>query len=1144
MTGNTDDRHSSDGQQRSDRLIADGRARVPFAIVAVLLLVSAVALVGYLETRGSAETDTDASLAMDRTDAAIQTTLRDATASAAQEAAAEPLTSPTNTSYGDALDPDRPFISYLEALVYLEASERFAATGQQVGGVETGVSLPPVTDPESLETAIDRVNITQVEPGLLSVELRDIQVTAARDNETLASQSEIVNVSVPTPILQQHERTQAFQGKLDAGITELGSLSQRFNARIYPLGWLRGYAQYGGAPVTEVIANRHVEPAVNSALYRTQQAVFGAADPNLDNAVSRGWFCMAAQDAQSLYNGYSGGDVNVAENICKASEWVLGEKHTGALPDPPDALDLLGKAPGMNKKHTIGVNETAYSPLRTLIAGTDEHSIEAAIERLFTIETAIDDEIVVVDEPSFAHEKPDPSANVTGQTRRHQSVTVQGGTAAPGEPATNGTYYRFSGVEAEVEITEELTWEWTENGISKTVTTVESGILDATVSVQLTENRTAPEANIGEFDGDIWVDHRYNRGPASTDDKRTVPAPGFPNYADSQDGVAESVVGGTTLSAFEGWLGEQWENVTDADSITLPQTGEALLELDADQRRKLVSTALEDISELQQTVERINHTFERTALVRGQDETGPVGELVSTVESERATYLDRESNYENVGQRAVYEIRYAYFETLLGDLRDIEDAHGAVMGNLDSHLEGVDSSIGDTVSFLQQGVQGIDPTDDPDTPALESPAITPEITYEVTGSPTYLSGEPVTSGEVPAVEEGESFSPFAAKSTNYLKLPYETIVRGILDKVLTFIGIGDTDVELTLRTAGEALRAGELAEDAAAADGTYADDGKLAGLNDNLRAAVEDGLDQFAVEMGNEVVREVYGVNPATTPPPETNETHTSAARATTEATAETVDRFDSTAEAAVAVGGGTATASLVTAISEALDDDEIARPTYAGNLSGQEWRTVVAAGVRPALDRAAANATATLDSTALVENLDTATRQALENVSTDLLADRLGATVGNDTFDLSEFEHWVGNGSEVDTPVRVPAGLPLLPFPTMWVATMNLWHIDADGQYARFEVAANMSAPGRATSTTYVRENTSVVRQIAGGNRTLGRVDPIDFDGRSLLVVVVPPGGIGVGDRDDENPECTESYPVVGRFDSAETACEFPGGE
>jgi len=1133
MTGHTEDRRGSDERrQRTER------ARVPFAIIAVLLLVSAVVLVGYLESRGSAEVDTDASLAMDRTEAAIQTTLRDATASAAQRAAAEPLTSPANTSYGAALDPDRPFMSYLEALVYLEASKRFEAAGQQVGDVETTVSLPPVTGATRLEAALDRIAITQTEPGLLSVKLSGIERSAERDGETLASRSGSVDVSVPTPVVQQHERTGAFQEKLNAGLTEPGSFSQRFNARVYPLGWLRGYAQYAGAPVTEVIANRHVEPAVNSALYRTQQAVFGAADPNLGNAVGRGWFCMAAQDAQSLYNGYSTGDVNVADDICTASEWVLGEKHTGALPDPPGALDLLGRAPGMGEEHTIAVNETAYSPLRALVAGTDEHSIESAIERMYTVETDIDDEVVVAEEPSFAHERPHPDAELNGQTRRHESVTIHGGTVTPGEPAVDGTYYRFSGVDVEVEMTEYRTWEWVEGGSTRTATTAATGAMDVVVSVRLRENRTAPEANIREFDGDIGIKHKYDAGPRWPDDARTVPAPGFPNYADSQDSIAELVLGGTTLSAFEQWLGAQWANVTAPDEVGLPETGEARLELDSAQERILVSTALKDLSALQQAVERINHTVERASLVRGQDESGPVGELASVVETRRAEYLDREKNYENVGQRAVYEIRYAYFESLLAELETIEDAHGAVMGNLDSHLEEVDSGIEEAVSFLRKGVDGTGLTGEPTRPSLDSPVITPEIRYEVTGSPTYLAGEPVTAEEVPAVEEGRSFSPLAAQNRNYLKLPYETIASGILDTVLDVVGLGNTDVELTLRTAGEALRAGELAADAAAADGTYADDGRLTSLNEALREAVRSGLDQFAAEMGNEVVRELYDVALADMPPFETNETHRAVSSATQAATRETLNEFTSTARAAIAVGGGTATDPLVTAISSALDDPEIPRPAYAERLSDREWEQVVAAGVRPALDRAAANATATLDSAGVVETLDTATRRALENVSTDLLAERLGSAVRNRTFDLSSFEHWVGDGSDVDTPVRVPAGLPLLPIPTMWVATMNLWYIDADGQYARFEVKANMSAPGRATSMTYVRENTTVVHQIAGENRTLGRVEPVAFDGRSLLVVVVPPGGIGVGDRDEENPECTETYPVVGRFDPTETGC------
>ena len=1124
----------STGRDLLPVVLTDDRARVPFVIVAVLLLVSAVALVGHLESRESAETDTDPALAVDRTETAIQTAVRDGTASAAQQAAAEPLTSLADTNYSDALDADRPFLSYLEALVYLETSERVQAAGQQVDSVQTTVTLPEVTDVATLEQALARINVSETEPGVLTVEIEGVQITATRDGKRVARQTETVELSVPTPVVQQHERTQEFQSRLEAGVTTPGSFSQQFNARVYALGWMRGYAQYGGLPVTEVIANRHVEPSVNSALYRTQQDVFGAADPRLDRAVGRGWFCMAAQDAEALYGGYSVANPDVADDICTASEWILGEKHTGTLPDGSDITGQIGEAAGMNQEETVDVGETAYAPLRTLVAGSGRQSIERATERALTVETGID---ARVDSTGleFDHERPSPGANVTERKRLHQDIAVRGGTVTAGEPAENGTYYRFSNVTAAVKITEKQVWEWTVNGSTKTETTSDTAVLDVELTLRLVENETAPDLYVNAVNGDLGVEHKYEPGPNATENSRTVPV-GFRNYAGAADRVAEAVVGGTDRSAFETWLEGLWADVTRETDLALPETEEAVLDIDAQQEALLVSTAVDDVSTLQESVENVSHTFERTELIRGEDETGPLGELASKLREKRETYLDREEAYKSVGQQAVYEIRYAYFETLLEQLERLDSAHGSVMGTLDTQLRDIDSSLDDALTFLQEGV---DPEDDDSgsDPAFDSPEITPEITYEVSGSPTYLAGEPVSSAEVPAVDQSEEFSPLAAKTNNYLKLPYQTIVSGILNTVLDYLGIGERDVELTLHTAGEALRAGELAEIAAEPDG-YADSVVLGTLTAALEGSVDDALDEFVREMGIEVVREVYDVQPDLVPPGYSNETHSAAAAATANAAETTVEGYDTTAQAAIAVGGGNATESLVTAVVEALDDEEIERPSYASGLSDDGWQELVASAVRPALDRAAANATATVESTAPVEALDTVTRQALENVSADILEDRLESHLNGDAFNLGEYERWVGNGSEIDTPVRVPAGLPLLPLPTMWVATMNLWNIDASGEYARFEVEANMSAPGRETSTTYVRENTTVERVIAGESRTLGAVEPVGFDGRSVLVVVVPPGGIGVGDRDDENPECTETYPVVGAYDEEQTAC------
>jgi len=1118
-------------EQRGPALFADSRGRVPFAIIAVLLLLSAVALVGYLETRESGETETDATLAVDRTDGAIQTTLRDATASAAQQAAAEPLTTPANTSFGNALDADRPFASYLEALVYLEAVERFDETGQRVGDVETTVSLPGIHDIESFEAALDRVSVTGDGAGLLTVTLDGVETTATRDGDPVASQTETVEVSVPTPVLRQHERTEQFQQRLDAGVTDAGSFSQRFNTRIYTLGWFRGYAQYGGAPVTEVIANRHIEPSANSALYRTQQDVFGAVDPTLENAVRRGWFCMVAQDAEDIYGEYTAGQPDVAEDICEASEWILGEKHTGELPDAPDVLDMLGEVPGMDEEHTIGVNETAYAPLRSLVAGDGEYSIEAAIERAFTIETDVDTEWTVTDPPAFDHGVPEGWTRIDTE-RTQTGLGVEGGSVTPGEPAVDDSYVEFSNVGVSLEITETVLWE-TESGSLNQTTAGET--LEVTLALELSEHETAPGLHVAAFDN-ASVDREYEIGPTDSSES-TVPTPAFENYAGSESRVPEAVLGGADLDALEDWLASNWGEVTYTENLTLPARQNATLEPDPVDRTALVTTAVDDITGIQESVEDITHTFERTDLVHEAGETGPVGELATAVATEREAHLAREEPYENVGQRAVYEVRHAYFETLVDDLESVDEAHGAVMGDLDDHLDDVDSGLDDALSFLQQGNTGDEPAGQP----IASPELVPEITYQVRGSPTYLAGEPVTTEEVPAVAQNETVAPFAAKNHNHLKLPYDSVIGGILDTVLNALGFGSPDAELTLRTAGEALRAGELAE--VAADDEYGDGDELGDLTDELHEATAEGLyghGGFVDEMGFEVVGELYGVEPAGIPPLFSDPEHQAAFDAVEDATESALVEYGDVATAAIEVGGGNATEPLVAEITDALGGVE--RPAYAANLTDENWEQVVASAVPPALDRAASDATATLDSTDLVEDLDTETRQALENVSTDIVEDRLAEYVGNGTFDLSEYEEWVGDGDSIDTPVRVPAGLPVLPVPTKWVATVNAWDIDADGAYTRFEVEANMSAPGRATSTTYVREDATVELDIGGETRQLGETEPIAFDGRSVLVVVVPPGGVGVGDRDDENPECTETYPVVGPFDESETACPPDG--
>lgn len=1106
-TRRTDSTTPRDEETQRSGLLLDDRARVPFAVVAVVLLVSALALVGYVHTDDSSETDTDATLAMDRTDAAVQTALRDSVTRAVERAAEQPVTDPAETAYGVALDDDRPFRSYLKAVIYLETAKRLQNAGQQVGDTNTTVSLPTVTDSESFEEAIDRVTISagEREKGMLTVRVDGIETTGERNGNQFVSETESIEVSVPTPVMQLHERTERFQSRLNASVLESG-FSQRFNARIYALGWARGYAQYLGQPVTEVIASRHIEPAANSALYHTQRAVFGEADPDLRDAVRRGWLCMALKDAEGLYNGHRTGSLTVADDICRASKWILGGEHTGDLPESPGVLDLLGSAPGMDAKHTIGVNQTAYLPLQTVVDGSGRHSLSSVIDRVFTVESDIEADIEA-ESVEFDHRRPRLRAVLSDRERSNDGVTVHDVGRVVRLPADD-EYYEFRGFRASITVTETREWRWREGYDDdwEYEETEDTETIEISGTLRVGSETVGPETDIRGVNN---VDVRRNANE-STD----VPAPegGFEQYIDAEN-VTAAVIGGVGRANFTNWLESQWSSVTDENDLALPASKTVDIGYNSSLGGSLERALVADIASLQREMHDVTHTFERRDLIHEGDETGPVGELIEEVNRERLSTLDRDVPYENIGQLAVYEARYAYFEQLLDDLRRVEEAHAETMGKLDDKLAGVDSSLGDAVSFLQQGLTAAEP----DPVPIESPELTPNVTYEVSGSPTYLAKKAVTSDDVPQVEEDTTFVPLATKNRNYLKLPYDTIISGLINKIMSIFGNSDSDAELTFRAAGEALQAGGLAADAAA-DDEYADDQRLTRLTRDLRSAVDDALEEFGVELARAITDELHGTDNSTA------DTET----VITGETRETLEGYNTTAEAAVALGGGNATEPLVENITEGLSGTNH-RPAYAENMTANGWSALLGSITRPAIVNATAEQNVTIDSTSGVKALDNATRRALENVSRDIVADRLRSALDKRSFNISQYSDWVGR---VKSPVRIPAGLPLLPVPGYWYATVNAWDVRADGEYARFEVTANVGTPGQTSATTYVREDETVTLEIAGTERTVGDVEPIEFDGRSLLVVVVPPGGIGVGDRDDENPECAPEPPDAGPVD------------
>jgi hypothetical protein len=115
----------------------------------------------------------------------------------------------------------------------------------------------------------------------------------------------------------------------------------------------------------------------------------------------------------------------------------------------------------------------------------------------------------------------------------------------------------------------------------------------------------------------------------------------------------------------------------------------------------------------------------------------------------------------------------------------------------------------------------------------------------------------------------------------------------------------------------------------------------------------------------------------------------------------------------------------------------------------------------------------------------------------------------------------------------RLPSGLPLAPPVTAWYATANVWHVTVRGEYARFGVRANRGRPtDPGGELTYARDGSVVELDVDddGESERLGRATRVDFDVSSTIVVVVPPGKSGVGDRDGDADERSGGWPDPGQ--------------
>ena len=340
------------------RLAATDRARVPFALVGVVLLVGALVYAGTLGARGPVDRRNAADTALDRAETTARTAVRVAGRAAIRQTAREPVVVPADTAAGAAVAGNR-----LRATVALRTAVavRRALGTTRVGtvSVESGLAEPAAG--WNASRAVDRIGVEPTADGA-GVELRvPVVHTARRDGAVVTERRDTLRVRLRLPLFAVAERVQRYERRLSRGPLRPG-LGQRLGGRLTALAEVRGLAQYGGAGIENVVANRHVAVATNGAVLHTQRATFGRADAAGRGALVRAVARTAVDDTLA-----------VAESSVPAAsrrrEILRGARATH---DTQPQLAASGEPTTV-----VGVNHTADTAYLDAVAEIDELTREA-----------------------------------------------------------------------------------------------------------------------------------------------------------------------------------------------------------------------------------------------------------------------------------------------------------------------------------------------------------------------------------------------------------------------------------------------------------------------------------------------------------------------------------------------------------------------------------------------------------------------------------------------------------------------------------------------------------------------------------------------------------------------------------------------
>lgn len=1026
------------------RLAEDDRGRVPFALVGVLLLVGSASYAATLAHQPAPASRPDSVAAMNRVDGTIATAVHRGTKRAAREAAGAPLGEPADTPGGRVLDENHTFRDYLRVRVYHAVREDLASSSVVVGAARADPSLPDTPGAAALRAAKRRVELTRVKGGI-RVRIENVTVRLRRGGRVVERHNRTVERTVETPVLAVHERVQRYERRLNRGPTEGPGLGLRMTARINAIAWTRGYAQYGGAPISDVVTNRHIELMANGALLAAQRKVFGRSDP-------------AGRKATAQATAIVGGtDVLMAGQEIADTVQAVPSKPGRPEPASPPKLPEPARPPAAATGNvTVDVDLTADRTFASFVAGRGDTTLDGVVGDVYAADVTVVGASRPVASSVEPRDRPGGANWTVADERTTRTLDVRPTTADGPAPPVEAGWHRLRTDTVQVDVTETTVVRWVRGtGRSREINTT-TGQLTRTLEVTVA---LAGRHATSEYVPARGIDLVHERGgPLDGPNLRGVPAA-------ARERVERRH--GTTTELARKFVEDDFENGTVGVAGERPDGLDAWL--------------YGDLAALRDRISDLSVTVDRRRLGAGQ--VNPAAELAARLRERRASLVDAPGTYGSVAEKARGAARSAYLAVVVDRLERRAGEARKTRTEFDETLVDAGVDPGTLAASLRVGG------------TAERPPVHPAVTggprgslnASVSGAPPYLTLSGVTHERVRAVPAGERYHPLVARNTNLFTVPYNDVADGVVGHL--FGGEERTNLRTAARTLRSANRTLEREHDP-----------DLAHRRDELQAAVARSLLHVRSQLRRSLAA-MHGLSP----------------RERAAAVRAGVRRWETTDARALAATNGSLAPAVAAEATARLDEDDDRRDDWL------ELRLRVALA-RAREDRQARPEQRSVNRSASV------TRTVTKEV--------VGTALSRGTSAAADAVERKLDGKLA----RPPAGLPLAPAPGYWYVTTNVWTVTVRGEYARFAVSVPSGRPGR--QLTYERERSAVTLDWDddGDAERLGRSTRVSFDVSTAVMVVVPPGGPGVGDRTGDADERSAGWPRPGNATRGVIITSTPG--